>query len=974
MADLIASNSPTIKNLMANLNRYKTNPTGIQRVVYDYLSEVTGGQVDIVDPTNPFVFLLESSAVNTAVAINENLVNLRKQYASMAQTMDDLYCHMTDRDFMNRFATPSSCDITVMVQVNDIINKLVWSQEENCFKGTIARDTQFVVDDYIFTLEYPINVRKFTSGQVQVDYDTTILSPITTLDTNIIQYRVRKDPSGVEWLFFQAKVKQFKIDSATFPLQQSIPFSQNIVYDDQFYLARVYQKNNYTGGRWREIKTTHSEQVYDPRDPTAVLRAYDNVLNVSIPVVYLSTGTISGDIRIDIYTTKGEMNVNFSNYQPESFSMRLTAIDELRDLNIYTETFSKLQYYSFTKQIVSGGTNGKTFEELRQEVIYNSTGPQQLPVTNKNVESYAKNNGFHIVKDVDVVTNRIFLASKKLPKPINSRLLTSANLGISTIVANMEMLKREQYVEDTGNRITIRSMNLFRQQNGITTLMAKRDVDVLKVLPNATLVTQVNNNNYLFNPFYYVLDNSDNEFTVRVYNLDYPEAKDLSFISQNQSLQLPVNTAKYRMEKVHNGYKLTVITISDGFYKGLQDNQVDAQLGFYPDGESRMAYINGVKEERTADEERVFTFLIETKHDINASDMLAVSNARMFGNEAIDTWMPLEGKIHIFYTTTDITDNYTRIDADSQLGTFILPANSAVCTLETLDIKLGSSLKNLWSRSRSLPVGDVYRKYEYDIPLRYEDDVYEIDPDTGSMLKVLPNGDVTYNKLHSRGDQVLDESGEVRYKYRRGDVMLDDQGHPVIDIGASVDKEFDMLFVDGRYYFTNDGVYTSYIKEVVDTIDTWVTRDVADIQKDLLEETKIYFYPDSSIGKLTVDIHDYGTDTIDAEQSLEVDLYVSPAVYNDSAMRQRLEDLTIRYLDQEISSVVVNMFTIQKGLMEQFGGTVEALDVRGLGGSSDYRLLSTSATRRLCLKKILVTQQDGTRILKEDVIVNFYRR
>ena len=126
MSDLVPSKSITITNLLDNLESVKTNPSAIQRVVLDYLAEVVDGKVNIVDPTNPFVFLLEASSVNTAVSINQSIVNLRKQYPSLSQTEEDLYLHMSDKDYIGRFATPSGTNFTFIINLTDINNKMFY--------------------------------------------------------------------------------------------------------------------------------------------------------------------------------------------------------------------------------------------------------------------------------------------------------------------------------------------------------------------------------------------------------------------------------------------------------------------------------------------------------------------------------------------------------------------------------------------------------------------------------------------------------------------------------------------------------------------------------------------------------------------------------------------------------------------------------------------------------------------------------
>ena len=60
-----------VPKILAQIDKYRYNPSGIQRVVLDYLRAVTNDAVDIVDPTNPFVFALESSAVSISPFIQD---------------------------------------------------------------------------------------------------------------------------------------------------------------------------------------------------------------------------------------------------------------------------------------------------------------------------------------------------------------------------------------------------------------------------------------------------------------------------------------------------------------------------------------------------------------------------------------------------------------------------------------------------------------------------------------------------------------------------------------------------------------------------------------------------------------------------------------------------------------------------------------------------------------------------------------
>jgi len=974
MADIVASKSVSIQTLMGNLDLYKYNPSALQRVVLDYLDEVTEGAVNVVDPTSPFVFLLESSAVNTAIAVNEALSILPKQYPDLAQTESDLYRHMSDKDYINRFASPSKAVFTISMNLPDVQNKMVWDPTESCYKATFPRDSKFVVGEYTFTLLYPIDIRKYESGMIQISYDPSIASPIDDLQSNIITPLVRYDASQVGWLFFDVPVYQFAIASTNYPLQAAQVFSQDIQYTDQFYLMRAYYRNTATGDKWVEINVTHTDQVYDLNTPTTVAKVFTGYVNVTIPMLYLDSGVLTGEIRFDIYTSKGSLTVNLSNYKVSEFQLLLQPVDEERDLNEFTAAMADISYYPFSRDLVTGGANAIDFATLRQRVIMHSTGPQIIPITPTQAQAKIEANGFTLVKNIDTITNRIFLATQKLPKPMNEKLATSANIGISPFVTNMAFLQTLDTVASNGERCTILSSNLYLNNNGILVILTSAQIAALKSMAKSDLVVEVNSKKYLYSPYYYVLDDSDNEFAVRAYDLDYPLATDLSFISQNQTLKLPVNTGSYSIAKIPGGYRLSIITASGNYYKQLDDGTVFAQLAYYPVGETRMAYINGVLAGTDATtNERMWTFDILTNYDLNSADNLTITNASMFGTDPIDNWINLEHQFHIFHATTSIDADFVPDDADALLGKFLLPDGAVANTHETLDLQLGLALKALWTRSRSFAAGQDYQRYQFDVPMYYEDDVYDIDPVTGSIFKI-ENEQIVYLKLHSAGDPVLDNEGNQIYKHKKGDVVLDANGKPVVVSDLTVNKEVDMLFVDGRQYFVDDPAFLAYNQELVGVLDSWIVDDVAGVQKTLLEQTRIFFYPKTTLGQVKVFTQDQGQDILPSEQSLNIDLYVKSEVYNDSAVRQQLYDNTVKLLDQYISGAVVNTTEITLALVEMYGNSVESTAMSGLGGEKNYKILSLADEQnRLCLKKILVLQPDGSLIIKEDVTVNFYR-
>ena len=108
-----------ISDRIAAIKNLSYDPGMMQRFALNTLSEVTNGTIDIVDASNPFVFSLETSAVNTAYFLQHNKTLNRKQYPESASTTSDLYLHMSDKDYVDRFALPSYTYFTIVLHKDE---------------------------------------------------------------------------------------------------------------------------------------------------------------------------------------------------------------------------------------------------------------------------------------------------------------------------------------------------------------------------------------------------------------------------------------------------------------------------------------------------------------------------------------------------------------------------------------------------------------------------------------------------------------------------------------------------------------------------------------------------------------------------------------------------------------------------------------------------------------------------------------
>ena len=970
--DLTNYTQTPISEVKANLENFVSDPTMLVKASLETIEAITNNQAILVDPTNPAVMMLEMAAVQTTNCVLENIALLRKQYSVLAMDDSDLYLHMSDEDYLNRFATPvPPVKMTFAILYEEFIREAVYDAGEKSNKLIIPRDTTITVDGVVFSTLYPIVLRRYENGVTQISYDPDITNPIYTLKNTIIEPVFRTGSNQETWLFFSVDTVQVRDQTEYFIIDKTYNFHKEITLTDNFYHARAFYKNSNTNNQWVEINTTHTDQVFDINKPTAVFKIVDSVLTVEVPVIYTTTGALSGQLRVDIYTTKGSISMSLGNYRSELFVVDLKAIDAERDISKYSTAFANVSYYVYSLENVVGGSDPLTFDELRDRVIYNSVGPQQLPITNVQLEAEAGNNGFDIVREIDVLTNRVFLATRKLPTPVQKKLITPANIGIVSYTTDTIDLVDHKKAIFNQDRITIRSKAFWKNNNGKLSILSQNDLDTIAAYGQTAMVSNINTNQYFYNPFYYILDASGDEYEIRSYALDQPYAKDQNFVRQNHTLQLFVNTGSYGIKKTTSGYSFFITTYSGNFYKKLEDSQVGVQLAFYPEGEIVYAYINGVLESKNADGERVYRFDIETNYDIDEENRICITNATVQGITEARVWINLETDFNLLHWTSSITEQYKPDNTDYVLGKFMLPEGASGNSHERLTFHLGDTLDNLWRRTRSYLKEPVYKKYDVNIPLLYEADQYTKDPVTGSIFSVV-NGEVVYNVVHKQGDPVLDSNGNPVYKYLIGDIVLDEENNPIPEVSSKTGREMDFLVVDARYLFADDPATIAYVDEIDSTLTSWITKDVAFLEDRLLDQTAIFFYPKTTLGTIQVYTENSGQDYLDAEQSFEVDLYVKYSIFSDENIRETLKKATVQTLDNYISQQNINMTDVRDKLKTIYGDSVSAFTIRGLGGSKDYQVIKVASEKnKLCLKKNLIIQADKTMFVEDAVEVSF---
>lgn len=963
-----------IEQLRNDIPSFSHNPSLIVQRKMQLLEAATFGEIDVVDATNPFMHLVTSGAIVSSGILAEMQNINRKMYPYSAQRMQELIPHMSDKDFTDLFAIPDKATFYFIYNKQELIDNMVQVDGTGVRKLVIPRNTVVKALETHYSFEYPIEIRQMNHAGLQVVWDMDLPAPFANIESNQIEHHYVRDPSTKEeLLIFKVELNQFSIRTVSEVVNEATETLIAASFTDEFCRARVWIERE--DRSWLEIGTTYTDVVYPINNPTAVVRVIGSVCEVSIPQVYVTGGLISAGakIRVDIYQTKGPISQTLGSYSRENFAIEYKAIDAA-DKTVFQSPMPALgTAITFSEDTSHSGRKAMTFAEVQERVITNAIGSPTLPITPVQAAGMLVTNGYQVIQRQDALTGRIYLATKKLPSPRDSGLITSANGGIHTLVSSLDDLSKRYGVIDNDRSITLTPDVLYRVPGTGAQVVDRGEFASLTALPRDQFAVAVSSGDYYYSPFHYVLDNTDvRSLDCRAYYLDAPKITLRSFVAENDSTLLQVGVGDARIERSEKGYKLFVQTNSSDEYKALTDDRVFAQIAFSSDASGKLTYLNGTLVTKSQEGERVFEFDIRTSFYVDVNHCLELTSFQMITQSDQLHYAPLETTFSILFSTTEpMPAGHQVNEVDNMLGTHLLPYGASGINHESIRINFGTALNNLWSKCRTAVDGAEYERYEADVPMRYEADQYELDPITGSPFKIV-NGEIVRTKIASRGDVVKNVNGEIVYAHHRGDVVLVN-GQPVVARSRRSLNIIDVFLIEGVYRFADNDLSVGYRQDLVDSVVSWISRDLASIERRTLERTEVFFYPVHATGDINVIYGENHRTQLKATQSFTLRLYVNDQIYRNASIRAELERSSVEVLEEQLSKRTISISAITKALEAVYGEDVISFEVSRLGNDELSLVTVVDEGRSLSLRKVLQLRNDDSLAVREDVTVEFRR-
>lgn len=955
------------------LTRVPINPESFQRVGLEFLSSKLNGD-EIVDVNSPVVHLLEVSSSQSAYHIQENFALDRKHYALLSQTYDQLYGHMANADYLDRFSTPGQATVQYVVHYESLLAAMVTVPDTNIKRVVIPRYTSVRPGgEFPLLLLYPIEIRQLPHDGIQVVFNTETTTPIQTLADNVLDHYFLKENTGSQDTYLRIDIPMYQL-TRTRSIEDIVVGTSRFAYSfsDNYFFTRVFQGDT---GSWSELETTHSLQVFDANKPTALIQVADGVVNITIPPIYYSNNTVSGKLRVDIYTTLGNVVQDFTNYDPAKYSVIWGTDDDQVELSDYSSSVNTIPYSWVSTDTLAGGANGLTFEELRERVIFNAkTDIENSPVTPAQIKAKLNLLGFDILKSRDDLTDRLYLATSDMATPNKSLFNSGIGVTIGTVQTSIDTAVKYTGVYDNGERITIGPNALFKMTSGlIAQVDNSQRPEVLYKTPEA-MVNGLNQSNYLFTPYHYVLDATDDQFSLRPYYLENPKQTARRFIDDNPSLLIEVSTTGYEIKRTTTGYRLTVTLTAGDTYLAIAEENRHIQLAFIPYGETTYAYINGTLLGTTG-KTVLWAFDIETNFDLDTNNNLVVTNFNIFEAATRSLALGLETEFLLLTAVSgDVDPGYQYSAIDGLLADYLLPEETKGITEEFVTIQLGTSLGSLWAGARTLEGSYEYKVYDTDIPATYTEDVYKYDSQGIPVFEVI-NNEAVVQYAHRAGEIKYDDTGAVIYLHKKGDTILDAAGNPVPLSARPVIHLIDLFFIDGNY---------KYVTRAEDLSDlTWTANDVANTQltrlktlgNNVLEKTNVYLYPKKSIGPIDVLIDDGINTQVTSSLTFSVKFYLTGSAYRDIDYRNNLETLTAKIFNNGIKTETVSVSTLVTLLKPELDENVVGFDINMYSdGNEMTTFMLTDSSMKPSIQRIIEYTQEGKYAIKENIEFSFKNR
>ena len=913
------------------------------------------GDVLVTDASNPLLFLLETIAFNAAVLKDEQDTKHYRLYPSLANSDSDLYNNLSYRDTKNIFSQPSYAVIRFTINLTNF-NTASEPSTDGVFRMVSIPELSYIsAEGYDFLVANRIDIKQFNNGLFSIEQNVSN-TDIGVSTLGVLDHSIFTTDNENKMLVFDTVLKQITRNEIMFTVNKTDSYTATIPLVDRLYYISAVNKVN---GGSTKIDISYSE-VIDPNTPTLIVKTLDNSLEITIPDIYIINDMIIGNVIISIFTTKGEVDYPLNKLPSEKFSISYNGLEQ----DVYTAAVSRVSISNTALEKLSGGTNGKTFDELKRSIIANSVGDTLSPVTSEQIIDLVSRDGYYGYLLEDTITDRLYIASRTLPIDAKGSIVDTKPdlLYYKTTIIPNEYIDHPMIITSntTDDRLIIKPYTIFKKDNLSIKPITADEIDALNVLPRAELIKYLNDNELLFSPYSYISSILNNIYSLRI--VDFRSSiEGFSILSNNSSILARSNISTYSIKQTMNGYKIYINLAMNSEFEKLDLTKVKGQLKINISGNDNIGiyfYSNLV-------DGKSFVFDINTDFYVDEKNTLSISNGI---SELATKFINLADRMELitYITVPDVeskTPSYINNKVKNETSA------STVITVEDIDVVFGRPITQLHSNMTISYTDRKYLVYEEDVMARYDDIVYDTDS-IGSLL--TPNVDLTeveYTILHNKGDLILDADDNPIILHNKGSYMLDKDGNPIIDRMNGLIKYSDLLLLEYSLLRADE----DSVNSVIDSLSAYYL-DMDEYKKVILEETSIKFKPFINNNPIKIRYNNtYKTVTKNIKP--EIELFIETAVTLNEEDLILLKNNIGAVIHSNLNKNIFYTVDIKEEIKRVVGFDISAIRVN-LDRTNETvlskmeKIVLSDVTNRLRINKILSSALGGINMLYDvNVIV-----
>lgn len=914
------------------------NPMRIASLALTEIENRLGGTKIIADPNSAFCHLLEFGSSVSASVINMMDEKLPTIYPKRAESMEDLYNHMSDFDYLSMYSTPSRTMLRLTMAKKFLINNAV-KYNENYKLLRIPANTVFMLGKYPFGIYYPINIliNSYTNT-FTVIYDTGETNPLHELSTNVIE---KYDTSyrGLDYLIIDFPIYQFAKSTVEESLVAEAGFTKRINYNNDFYALRLF---SYKNGKYTELSQSQSKMVYDATVPTAIIRVLpdDKKIKITIPQIYFDKDMLGSKLLIEVYTTLGELEINTSNITDANIGVTYTVGE--REDGTYSAIFKNLPFdniLTLSSDLITGGSNALTVSELRDRVV-NNTLYDRVPITEGEIANYMKDNGFYIKKYLDNVTDRQYHAYRVI-RDSSGSVIPSLTVPLQLKVSYATDQQHSPYLyHNADNSITILPTALyeFDSDTGAAVPLTDDELDNLNNLTKSELASTLNTNQYLKTPFHLRVSVNDQYPQVTSYDLYTNSVDKVIFDEDNYEMAEKMMTFSASVSHSTVGkYTVNMTVFKSDEVASLPESAIKIYIAVLSNAGNWIGTEAEYVRDNTVTGRTEYKFDIPTNYHLTLDNEIGVNFPESYSGDLIQE--QLINLTHDFYVVfmidrTNVSSTLKEPSANIVRGVpESLTTMYVALSRQHLTITLGSSLSDVIRNDVEVSSTlTKYATYSSDIAKKYDEDVYEYDEN--GVLKYHDDGAGNLNLilLHQAGDEVVDEDGNTVYLHKKGDIIYEG-GNPVVDTNRDNLYYISAMFMDAKVFFSDRVSETEFVTSMYSTLEGYFDS-IRNIQDQLLERTNLFFRCVRSTGIANINRGDGVADKQNIEMSFKIVCYVPSYVKQSETIQDQITEMTCSAIEDAIDSRTISMLDIFTEVKSKMSDYIDHFDLLGVNNDT----------------------------------------